>query len=128
MTGDVTAKKEFHELTSKISAGGDDVVAAVMSGKLPEMASTEQRLMAGTAEMFRELGIRDEVTSEFLRGVKVTPQEYELVLNWKKEQMGDTGTDGFVKRYLAGDTKAHQQMTIANTILVNGVKEPEAAA
>jgi hypothetical protein len=84
MNGDITAKKEFHELTSKIDAGGDDVVAVAMSGKLPGMATTDQRHMAASVEMFRELGIRDEATSEFLRGQQVTAQEYELVSNWKK--------------------------------------------
>lgn len=117
--GDAAANKELHELTAMASRGGDDTVAAAMNGHPAYMPTTEQNQMAHTATLFRELGIRDEVTREFLQGKQVTPHEYELVKNWKKEHMGDAE---FVKRYLSGDVKASQQMTIANSILVNGVK------
>jgi hypothetical protein len=117
--GDVAANKELRDLTAMVAAGGDDTVAVAMNGNPVNMPTTDQAHMAHTAALFRELGIRDEVTSQFLRGEQVTPQEYELVANWKKEQMGD---EAFVKRFLSGDVKARQQMLIADTVLVNGIK------
>jgi hypothetical protein len=120
---DAAASKEFRDLTAMVAAGGDDTVAVAMSGNPVNMPTTEQAQMAHTAALFREVGIRDEVTSQFLRGEQVTPQEYELVANWKKEQMGD---EAFVKRFLSGDVKARQQMLIADTVLVNGIKRTAA--
>jgi hypothetical protein len=122
LASDGPALKEYHVLTAMIADGGDDVAVA-MSGKLGA-ASTEQRHMAATAEMFRGLGIRDEVTSQFLRGEQVTPQEYELVSNFKKELTADRA---WRDRYLGGDLKAAQQMVIINSVLVNGIKKSEAA-
>jgi hypothetical protein len=122
--GDVAANKELRELTAMVAGGGADTVTAAMTGNPAYMPTTEQHQMAHTAALFRELGIRDEVTSQFLRGEQVTPQEYELVANWKKEHMGD---EDWVKKYLSGDVKASQQMMIANSVLVNGVKSDAAA-
>jgi hypothetical protein len=118
LNGDVTASKEFCDLTAMSAAGGDDTVAVAMGGNPANMPTTDQAHMAHTAVLFRELGIRDEVTSQFLRGEQVTAQEFELVANFKKEQMGD---EAFVKRFLSGDVKARQQMLIADTVLVNGI-------
>jgi hypothetical protein len=119
LNGDIAAKKEMKELTSKIADGGDDVVAVAMSGKLPDTATTDQRHMAATADLFRSLGIRDAVVTQFLSGHQVSASEFELVSNWKKESMGDPE---FVKRLLAGEVKARQQMTLANSVLVNGAR------
>jgi lysophospholipase L1-like esterase len=124
-SGDIAANKELRELTAMVAAGGNDTVTVAMSGNPANMPTTDQAQMAHTTALFRQLGIRDEVTSQFLRGEQVTPQEYEAVANWKKEQMGD---EAFVKRFLAGDVKARQQMLIADTVLVNGIKSKAAAA
>jgi hypothetical protein len=124
--GDIAANKELRQLTEKVAAGGDDVVAAAMSGALGAVPSSEQRQMAGTAEMFREWGIRDEITQQFLSGQQVTQQELELVKNWKILAMGDRSPGGFVERYLAGDATAKQKMLIANSVLTNGAKEAAA--
>lgn len=126
LAGDADAKRELDVLHAKIHAGGDDVVEAALSGALGDMPSSDMRAMAGTAELFRELGIRDEVTREFLSGKGVTAHEYELVENWKKIAMGDRKPGGFVERYLAGDTEAMNKMTLANSVLVNGVKKEAA--
>jgi hypothetical protein len=123
-SGDVAANKELKDLVAMIAAGGADTVTVAMNGNPANMMSTESAHMAHTTAMFRELGIRDEVTSQFLRGEQVTPQEYELVKNFKKERMGD---EAFVKRFLSGDVKARQEMMIADSVLVNGVKSNAAA-
>jgi hypothetical protein len=121
--GDPAANKEWRDLTAMVAAGGDDTVAVAMSGNPVNMPTTDLHQMAHATAMFRSLGIRDEVTANFLRGEKVTPQEYELVTAWKKEHLGDAE---FVKKYLSGDVKAGQQMMLANSILVNGVKRTAA--
>ena len=125
--GDIAAKNELAALHAKIHAGGDDVVAAAMNGKLSDVPSSEQRQLIGTTELFRELGIRDEVTSQFLTGQKVSAAEYEMVVNWKKTAMGDNSPGGFVERFLAGNAEAKQKMLIANSVLTNGIREEKAA-
>jgi hypothetical protein len=124
--GDATALNEFRALSGMIVDGGsaDDVVASVMAGKAPEFGNTDQRQMAATVEQFRSLGIADAVTKQFLSGEQVTPQEYQLVSNLKRELMGDAE---FVELYLGGNVKAAQRMTMINAILVNGVKVESAA-
>jgi hypothetical protein len=122
--GDVAANKELRDLTAMVAAGGDDTVAVAMTGNPANMPTTDLHQMAHTAGWFRELGIRDEVTSEFLRGGQVTPKEMEAVVNWKKEHFSDAD---WVKKFLSGDIKARQQMMLADSILVNGVKGDAAA-
>src|SRR5260221_492362 len=84
-----------------------------------KFGNSGQRQMAVAVEHFRELGIDDGVTKQFLTGQKVSPQEYQAVANLKRELMGDAD---FVKKYLGGDVKSQQHMTTINAVLVNGVK------
>ena len=81
---------------------------------------TEIRQMSVAVDMFRDMGIKEEITANFLRGEQVTPDEYKAVANWKRAAMNDPV---FTKAFLAGDQDARQKMTIANTVLVNGIKE-----
>jgi hypothetical protein len=127
LAGHPEANREWRELTSKAADSDDSVVAAVMSGEPSRMPTTETHIMAGTAGWFRELGISDQVISEFLRGQQATAQEYEAVKNWKLMSMGDKSPGGFVERILSGDVRARQQMMLADTVLVNGAKESKAA-
>jgi hypothetical protein len=127
LSGDHAAMNEFQTLTGAVVDGGsaDDVVAGVLGGKLPEFGvTTEQRMMTATVDQFRSLGIRDDVTKQFLSDRQVTPNEYELVANLKRELMSDPE---YVKQYLDGNVKAKQRMTIINMVLVNGVKVESAA-
>jgi hypothetical protein len=131
LNGDAAARAEISALHEKIAAGGDDVVESVIKGIAPEaspdgiLPNAEHRQMVSTVEMFRELGIRDEVTRQFLKGEGVTAAEYELVSNWKKMAMG---SKDFRDRYLSGDSDARQRMMLADSVLVNGIKESGAAA
>jgi hypothetical protein len=86
--GDANTNREFHDLTAMVANEDDSTIAAAMSGAIGDMPDSSIKTMAATAEMFRNLGIRDEVTSQFLRGQQVTSEEYELVSNWRKEHMG----------------------------------------
>jgi len=124
LNGDATAIRELHDLTGKVDSGGDDVVAAAISGKDTGgngmFVDHEQRVMASVAEEFKRLGIRDVVTAEFLTGKQVPKEEYDAVAAWKRVAMG---SKDFTDRYLAGGIEEHQKMTIANAVLVNGIKE-----
>lgn len=121
LNGDVAAANQFKALTGALVDGGsaDDVVASIMDGKAPEFGNGEQRQMARAVEHFRELGIGDGVTKQFLSGQKVSPQEFRAVADLKRELMSNAE---FVKAYLGGDVKAKQRMTMINSVLVNGVK------
>ncbi len=127
LAGDTAANKELRALQAKSVEGGDDVVAAALalSGKdaYGPGTTSDQRQMSSAAEAWRDLGIRDEVTAQFLRGDKVDASEYEAVKAWKATALGD---QDWVKKFTSGDTKARQQMTLANMVLTNGVKESAA--
>jgi hypothetical protein len=130
LAGNPDAIKQMQDLTTKVTAGGADVVDAVMKGEIPKAdangfaPSDDIRRLASTAEMFRDLGIRDDATAQILRGEKVTEAEYVATSNWKKTAMGD---QDFVKKFLAGDSVARQKMLLADSILVNGFKTEKAA-
>lgn len=88
-----------------------------------ELGNTVQKQMAATVDHFRGLAIDDGVTKQFLSGERVSPHEYQLVCNLKRELMGDAE---FVRAYLAGDVKANKRMTIINSVITNGVKVEKA--
>lgn len=119
--GDPAAVNEFKALSGVAVDGGtaEDVVASVMNGKAPEFGNGKQRQMAVTVEHFRDLGIADGVTKEFLSGHQYSPQEYQAVASLKRQLMSDPV---FVKDYLGGSVEANRRMTTINAVLTNGVK------
>jgi hypothetical protein len=127
LNGDGAARREYDDLIGRVATGGDDVVASVMNGTVPTSDHVAQpseiREMSVAVDMFRDLGINEQITANFLRGEQVTPDEYTRVANWKRAAMNDPV---FTKAFLAGEQQARQKMTIANTVLVNGVKEKAA--
>jgi hypothetical protein len=124
LNGDTAARREYDDLIGRVVTGGDDVVASVMNGTAPKSdhaaALTGIREMSAVVDMFRDMGIKEEITANFLRGDRVTPDEYKAVANWKRAALKDPV---FTKAYLAGEQEPRQKMTIANSVLVNGVKE-----
>ena len=126
LSGEHAAVNEFQALAGMVVDGGsaEDVVASVMDGKAPEFGNSAQRQMAVTVEHFRELGIADGVTKEFLSGHQYTPQEFQAVAGLKRQLMSDAT---FVKDYLGGSVEANRKMTTINAILTNGVKVESAA-
>jgi hypothetical protein len=123
LSGGANERREFDELTATIAKGGADVVAAAMAGApLPDIPTSDQRNMVGAVEWLRELGIQDAAASQILRGDKVSAEEFQATKNWKAAAMADTGPDGFVAKYLAGDAEAKRKMALADGILTNGVK------
>jgi hypothetical protein len=112
--------KEFHEL-NKIIVKGDPVEAA-MAGILdnPDIPSSQSKVLAGTVDMLRAVGIADPIVRDFIEGQGVTAAEMKLVEGWKQRQMADSS---FVERYLSGDAEARRLMTIANSVIATGIKK-----
>jgi hypothetical protein len=126
LNGDRAALNEYQTLVGAVVDAGsaDDVVASVMAGSAPKFGNSEQRQMAGTVDQFRELGISDDVTKQFLSGQQVTPQEYQAVVALKRHLMSDPE---YVESLLGGNVEAKRKMTTINVVLVNGVKLEPAA-
>jgi hypothetical protein len=123
VAGDVTANREMRALTAMIAGGGDDVAAAIVSGnKLPELATSEQRLMAATAEHLREMGFPPTAIRETISGKEPTPADVERARLWKTQIMKNPE---WVRRYLDGDGDAQREMMAAN-ILLSSAKEAAA--
>jgi hypothetical protein len=74
----------------------NDAVAVALSGNIGEMPDSSVKMMAETASMLREIGVRESIIEETLRGHEVTQQEYDLAAAWKARQMKDPV---FVKAY-----------------------------
>lgn len=124
LAGAADQKREFEELTTTITKGGGDGLAAALAGEpLPVVPNSEQRQTADMVQWFRELGIPDGATSQILRGEKVTPEELRATVNWKTAAMSDPS---FVQKYLGGDAEAKRKMVLANSIIINGAKEAAA--
>lgn len=124
LAGDVAAKTEFQNLTTKI-AGNDPadtgVIDAAMAGAVPgrDLPTTEGRQMASIADWMRGLGISDPVIREHLEGKGVSPVEMKLVEAWKQRQMSDKG---FVAKFLANDAEAKRLMATADAVIARGLK------
>jgi hypothetical protein len=117
--GDIAANKQFEELTSKAAGVDDAKIALAMSGNIGDVPDSSIKMMASTATMLREIGIRDEVITDTLQGKEYSKTEHDLAAAWQKRHMNDRE---FVKRYMAGDAEAREKMTLANIILSSPIK------
>lgn len=121
IAGDAATKREYADLRAKAdNPDPADTVAAAMAGNLGEMPDSSVKMMAEAAGMLREIGIRESIIEETLRGHEVTQQEYDVVNAWKARQMKDPV---FVKAFLSGDPDARQKMTLAAIVLSGGIKD-----
>jgi hypothetical protein len=121
LAGDAEVNREYRDLrTMADNPNPADTVAAAMSGNVGELPDSEVALMSNTASLLREVGIREEIIEQTLRGHEVTEQEYKLVEAWKARQMRDPV---FVKAFLSGDAEARQKMTLAAIVLSGGIKD-----
>jgi hypothetical protein len=120
LAGDAATNTEYRDLQNMAAnVDPNDAVAVAMSGNIGEMPDSSVKLMANTADMLREIGIKESIIEETLRGHEVTEQEYKLVEAWKARQMKDPV---FVKAYLSGDADARHKMTLAAIVLSGGIK------
>lgn len=115
---EVAESRSLHEMI----ASGDDPVASAMTGAMPDLPSSEHRLMSQTADVLRDHGIREEVIRETLEARPASDQDRAIALAWKNQHMRD---EGWVKRYMTGDSDARREMTLANIILSS--PQPEKA-
>jgi hypothetical protein len=115
LEGGAAERREFTDLTEKIARGGDDVVTAAMNGDLPDVPSSEQRLMAGTAGWLRDLGFTEKAIHETLSdNVVPAPADIERARIVKAQA---DRSEEFQKRLLAGEPDAIRDITAANVIL-----------
>jgi hypothetical protein len=121
LAGDAEVNREYRELRAKAdNPDPADTVAAAMTGNLGAMPDSEVALMANTAGMLREIGVRESIIEETLRGHVVTEQEYKLVEAWKARQLRDPV---FVKAFLSGGAEECHKMTLAAIVLSGGIKD-----
>jgi hypothetical protein len=106
-------------LTALASGEDASTVAAAMSGNIGDIPDSSVKLMAETAGMLREIGIREEIVEQVLKGHEVSAEEYKLTEAWKARQMKNPD---FVKAYLSGEPEAREKMTLASIILSGGIK------
>jgi hypothetical protein len=119
LAGDADANRDFRALSDMAANVDDGTIAAAMSGNIGALPDSRLKVMANTADHLREIGIREEIIEQQLRGHEVSPEEYKLVEAWKARQMKDPV---FVKAYLSGDPEARQKMTLAAIVLSGDVK------
>jgi len=123
LTGGPAQTREFHQLHELVAKG--DRVDQAMSGVLPAGIIRDGVVveMQGTAEMLRELGIRDDVIRETLQGKSETKPWYDETVRWKADHMSNPD---WVKRLMSGDVEARRQLMLANIVISAGVKESAA--
>jgi hypothetical protein len=120
LAGDPATSKEYRDLQNMVAnVNPNDVVAVAMSGNIGEMPDSDVRLMSNTADMLREIGIREEIIEQTLRGHEVTALEMKQVEAWRERAMRD---QTFVKAWLSGDPEAGQKMVLSHIIVSGGVK------
>jgi hypothetical protein len=116
--GDGATRQEFDELAKAASEANP--AEAVLAGLVPEVASSELRLMEHTASTLREIGIRDSIISDVIAGTHtVTKEEWDLTVQWKKDHVEDPE---WSKALLSGNAKARRELTLATIILNGGIR------
>ena len=119
LAGDTNANREFRDLQNMADKSDDSAIATALSGNLGDMPSSSVKLMANTAGVLRDIGIKEGVIEEVLKGHEVSAEEYKLTEVWKARQMKDPV---FVRSYLSGEPEAREKMTLADIILSGGIK------
>jgi hypothetical protein len=119
LAGDTNANREFRDLQNMADKSDDSTIATAMSGNLGPMLDSQVKMLAETAGLLREAGIREEVVEQTLRGHIVTEQEAQLVSAYKSRLMKDPT---FVRSFLSGDPEAKQKIMLISIIESGGIK------
>lgn len=119
--GSPEARAEFDRLVA--AAADQNPVAAAMSGTLPDVPSSEQRLMASTASWLGEMEMPGAVIEQALSGRPVSQAEFDLVRAHREKLLNNAE---WTKRLLAGDLEARQQLVAMNIVIANGAEEKAA--
>ena len=84
------------------------------------MGPVSQVEMAGATAMMREIGVKDEITKEFLVGHTTTKGWYDEVARLKADRLSNPD---WVKRLQSGDVETRRQFREMNIVLTGGIKE-----
>jgi hypothetical protein len=121
LAGDAATNTEYRDLQNMAAnVDPNDAVAVALSGQIGEMPDSSVKMMAETADMLREIGVRESIVEEVLRGHVVTEQELKLTEAWRSRQMKNPA---FVRSFLSGDPEARHLMTLSAIIVSGGVKD-----
>jgi hypothetical protein len=126
LSGSPRHAKEFAALTETIDKGDNPEIDRAIAGELydgPFQPSGHMQNIAA-AQMFRELGIGDDVTRQVLTDHEVTQEEYNKVAQLKAERMRD---QDWVKQYMAGNGPQRRDMTLMNIVLSSTIKAKAAS-
>jgi hypothetical protein len=119
LSGDVETNREFTQLTAMASGEDASTVAAAMAGNVAESPSSSVKLMADIAGMLREIGIREEIIEQTLKGHEVSAEEYKLVEAYKSRLFKDPT---FVRSFLSNDQEAKQKIMLISIIESGGIQ------
>jgi hypothetical protein len=120
--GDGATRREFDQLVQ--AAAKIDPIEAAMSGFLPDVPTSEMRLMSEAASWLRDIGIREDVVRETLSNQSTTQEIHDAAVNWKKEKMTNPE---FVKAYLNGGLEERRLMTLCAIVLTQPITKGKAA-
>jgi hypothetical protein len=118
LNGDVATRREMEALVKEAATDANPARAA-MSGNLPEIPTSEQRLMANMADVFRDVGISENVIEQALSNREITQAEHDAAKNWKEQKLSD---GDWVKKWLSGDALCRKEMMLADIIIVSTIK------
>jgi hypothetical protein len=122
---DPETTKEFKSLSEMASGEDASTVAAAIAGNPGDMLDSQLKMMANTAGMLRDIGIKEGIIKEVLQGHLVSAEEFKLTEAWKARQMKDPV---FVRSYLSGEPEAREKMVLADIILSGGIKGQSASS
>jgi hypothetical protein len=118
--GGLAQKNEWQNL-HELAAKGDGVDLAVAGLHQPgPIQDSEHVENMGVAAMMKELGIRPEITKEFLTGHTETKKWYDEVARFKADKMSDPI---WVKALMSGSIEARRQLTLCNIVLSGEIKD-----
>jgi hypothetical protein len=126
LAGGLTEQREMTSLQELLNKSDNPDVDRAMAGLLDDapIQRSGHMQMIGAAQMFRDIGIRDEVIRETLTGKEVTQAEHDAVKALKAERMRD---HAWVKEYMAGNGQHKREMMLMNIVLTSRIKSGAAA-
>jgi hypothetical protein len=125
LNGDVEARRQFDELTTKIAA--DDPLESVMAGVQPNTIDVDETggararfvdQIAAVADL-RERGIPDQAIRDLLSDLRPTREQHEMA---KRFNARNFNNPEWVQRLLDGDPRANQDF-ISNSWAIGCYEE-----
>jgi hypothetical protein len=124
--GDVTANREFKDLTA-LAGSADDTAEAIAGTTSPQPlfetttgGQLPRRHVNEIVASMREAGLSDGAIGEALNGGKVTRAEMAAAKAFKNMRHGDAE---WVKRFLAGSYAERRENMLLSIILTSEIKD-----